>query len=141
MYINSAQKTKTVFCLFVSYQPIYISISINIKQLLVSQQLLNPNFGSCERTGATGSPEAKVGVRTPMRTTAPLAFFALFFLLQKGHGPNGRLDVLGSLAPNARKKQVYWNCHVMDWKWGALLHSWIAYCVRTAGILFVGLTW
>jgi len=81
----------------------YISISINIKQFLVSQQLLNPNFGSCERTGATGSPEAKVGVRTPMRTTAPLAFFALFFLLQKGHGLRERLDVLGKLRQTQEK--------------------------------------
>ena len=61
----------------------------------------------------------------------------------------GRLDVLGKGAKFCKKKQVHWHtqektsftrhCHVLDWKWGALLHSWIAYCVSIsrAGILFV----
>ena len=47
----------------------------------------------------------------------------------------------GNCAKRKKNTSFTWHCHVMDWKWGALLHSWIAYCVSTAGILFVGLTW
>lgn len=139
MLFSQLQK-QTVFCWFVSYQPNsqYIYININITQYQAGFSIPTTfesqppfNFGSCFfEDRSYGKSRGKGWGKNSYEDYSTFGFFRpVFLLLPKGHGPNGK--------PRCFGRKFHWHCHVMDWKWGALLHSWIAYCVSTAGILFV----